>query len=62
MYATTLNEHFWSSNHNCLISDVSVKFIDKTDPSDTLKEEDYNYWRITLKNMTSFGLDIEEIV
>ena len=28
-----LYEHFWSSNHNYFISDVSVTFIDKTDPS-----------------------------
>ena len=36
-----LCEHFCSSNHNCFISDVSVIFIDKTDPSDPLKREDY---------------------
>ena len=29
-----LYEHFCSSNHNCLISDVSVTFIDETDPCD----------------------------
>ena len=40
-----LYEHFCSSNHNCFISDVSVKFIDKTDPSDPLKRDDY--WRST---------------
>ena len=28
-----LYEHFWRSNHNYFISDVSVTFIDKTDPS-----------------------------
>ena len=55
-----LNEHFCSSNHNCFISDVSVTFIDKTDPSDPLKREDY--WRSTLKTMAHFGLDIEESV
>ena len=36
-----LYQHFYSSNHNCFISDVSVTFIDKTDPSDPLKKEDY---------------------
>ena len=36
-----LYEQLCSSNHNCFISDVSVTFIDKTDPSDLLKREDY---------------------
>ena len=34
-----LYAHFRSSNHNCLISDVSVTFIDKTDPSYPYKRE-----------------------
>ena len=55
-----LYELFRSSNHNCFISDVSVSFIDKTDPSDPLKREDY--WRSTMKTMASFGLNIEESV
>ena len=55
-----LYEHFCSSNLNCFISDVSVTFIDKTDPSDPLKREDY--WRSTLKTMAPFGLNIEESV
>ena len=55
-----LYEHFCSSNHNCLISDVSVTFIDKTDPSDPLKREEY--WRSTLKTMAFFGLNNEESV
>ena len=40
--------------------DVSVTFIDKTEPSDLLKREDY--WRSTLKTMAPFGLNIEESV
>ena len=55
-----LYEHFCSSNHNCFISDVSVTFIDKTDPSDPLKREDY--WRRTLKTMAPFGRNVEESV
>ena len=55
-----LYEHFCSSNHNCFISDVSVTFIDKTDPSDPLKRDDY--WRSTLKIMDPFGLYVEESV
>ena len=53
-----LYEHFCSCNHNCFICDVSVTFIDKTDPSDPLKREDY--WRSTLKIMALFGLNVEE--
>ena len=55
-----LYEQFCSSNHNYFISDVSVTFIDKTDPFDPLKREDY--WRITLKTMTPFGLNIKKSV
>ena len=55
-----LYEHFCSSNHNCLISDVSVTFIDETDPSDPLKKGDY--WRSTLKTMAPFGHNVEESV
>ena len=51
-----LYEHFCSSNHNCFISDVSVTFLDKTDPSDPLQSEEY--WRSTLKTMAAFGLNI----
>ena len=36
-----LYEHFCSSNDNCFIRDVSITFIEKTDPSDPLKREDY---------------------
>ena len=55
-----LYEPFCSSNHNCFISDVSVTFIVKTDPSDPLNREDY--WRSTLETMIPFGFNIEESV
>ena len=50
-----LFNHFCTSGHTLLI-----KFIDKTDPSDPLKREDY--WRYMLKTMAPFRLDIEESV
>ena len=53
-------EPFCSKNHNCFISDISVIFIDKTDPSDPLKRKDY--WGSTLETMAPFGLNIEESV
>ena len=55
-----LYENFCSSNHDCFISDVSVIFIDKTDPSDPLKKKDY--WKSTLKTMAPFGLNVEKSV
>ena len=51
-----LFNHFCTSGHCGFL--VSLTFIDKTDPSDPLKKEDY--WRTTLKTMASFGLNIEE--
>ena len=55
-----LYEHFCSSNHNCFISDVSVTFIDKSDPSNPIKREDY--WRSTLRTVALLGLNVEESV
>ena len=56
-----MQQHLMSNkNHNCFISDVSGTFIDKTDPSDPLKREDYR--SSTLKTMALFGFNIEERV
>ena len=55
-----LYKHFCSSNHNRFISDVSVTFIDKTNPSDPLKRKDYK--RSNLKTMAQFGLNVEQSV
>ena len=53
-----LFRHFSSPGRNGFLNDVSITFIDKTDPSDPLKREDY--WRRTLKTMAPFGFNIEE--
>ena len=42
------------------LNDVSIAFIDKTDPFDPLRREDF--WRQTLKTMASYGNNIEDIV
>ena len=55
-----LFNHFCTSGHAEFLNNVSIKFIDKTDPSDPLKREDY--WRYMLKTMAPFRLDIEESV
>ena len=55
-----LFRHFSSPGRNGFLNDVyvSVTFIDKEDPSDPLKGEDY--WRRTLKTTAPFGLNIED--
>ena len=55
-----LFNHFCASGDCGFIENLSLTFIDKTDPSDLLKREDY--WRSTLKTMALFGLNIEESV
>ena len=55
-----LFNHFCTSGHCGFLEDVSLTFIDKTDPSDPLKRKDY--WKSTLKTMAPFGLNIEESV
>ena len=52
--------HFSSPGRNGFLNDVSITFIDKTDPSDPLKREDYR--RRTLETMALFGLNIEDSV
>ena len=52
-----LFSHFSVADHGGFLNDVSVTFIDKTDPSDPLWRKDY--WRQTLKTMVLYGLNIE---
>ena len=42
-----LYEHFCDSEHSGFLNDVSITFIDKTDPTNPLQSE--NYWKHTLK-------------
>ena len=55
-----LFSHFSMAGHDGFLNDVSVTFIDKTDPSEPLRREDY--WRQTLKTMVPYGLNIEDSV
>ena len=55
-----LFNHFYTSDHCCFLEDVSLTFIDKIDPSDLLKREDY--WGSLPKTMAPVGLYIEERV
>ena len=52
-----LFSHFSVEDHGGFLNDVSITFIDKTDPSDPFRRKDY--WRQTLKTMVLYGLNIE---
>ena len=47
-------------DHTQFVNDVSIIFIDMTDPNDPLKRE--QYWRHVLKSLVPYGLNISEIV
>ena len=55
-----LFEHFSEERHHSFLEDVSIAMGDKTDPSNPLQRE--NYWRSTLKTMTTWGLNVEDYV
>ena len=53
-----LFSHFSMADHDGFLNNISITFIDKTNPSDPLRREDY--WRKTLKTMVPYGLNIED--
>ena len=61
---TCMQDHlfrpFSSPGYNGFLNDVSITFIDKINPSDPLKREDY--WRRPFKTIAPFGLHIEDSV
>ena len=46
---------FQSSDHNSFLEDTDITFIDKTNPSDSTKRE--NFWIDTLKTHYPLGLN-----
>ena len=52
-----LFSHFSIADHDGFLNDVSISFIDKTDPSDPSWRD---YWRQTLKTMVPYGLNMED--
>ena len=48
------------AGHDGFFRDVSITFIDKNDPFDALRREDY--WRKILKTTVAYGLNIEDSV
>ena len=55
-----LYDHFMLEDHTQFVNDASITFIDKTDPTDPLKRE--QYWRHTLKTLVPHGLNVSESV
>ena len=55
-----LYEHCNSEGHHCFLDEISITLIDKTDPFEPLKRE--NYWRSILKAMAPWGLNVEDSV
>ena len=53
-----LHEHFLGINHNGIVNDCTITFIDKTDPKNPCEREDFGI--IKLKTMKPFGLNIQE--
>ena len=53
------SSHFLMASHERLLN-VSITFIDKTDPSDLLQRKDYR--RQTLKTMAPYGINIKDSV
>ena len=53
-----LTEHFASEGHCNFLEDVTISFIDQTDPKDPNQQE--HYWRHTLKKMVPVELNVED--
>ena len=53
-----LFEHFISEDHCSFLEDVTIIFIDKTDPKDPNRRK--QYWRHALKTMARLGLNAED--
>ena len=53
-----LFEHFPSEGHCSFLEDLTITFIDKTDPKDPNQRE--HYWRNTLKTMATLVLNVED--
>ena len=60
MYAEAFIGTLLKRCHCGFLEHVSITLIDNTDPSDSVKREDY--WRHTLCTMAPYGLNIEDHV
>ena len=55
-----LYDHFMLEDYAQFVNDASIIFIDKTDPTDPLKGE--QYCRYTLKTLVQYDLNVSESV
>ena len=53
-----VHENLLREGHNGLINDVEIIFIDKTDPSDPARREEF--WRTKLETLAPYGLNVKE--
>ena len=53
-----LSEHFTSEGHCSFLKDVTITFIDKTDPKDPNRRK--HYWKHTIKAMAPLGLNVDD--
>ena len=53
-----LHDHFLSEDHDGLLNNVEITLIDKTDPSDSERREEF--WRTKLRTLAPLDLNIEE--
>ena len=53
-----LHDHFLGEDHDGLVHNVVITFIDKTDPSDPERREEF--WRTKLRTLAPHGLNNEE--
>ena len=53
-----LQDHFLSEDHDGLLNNVKITLIDKTDPSNPEKRDEF--WRTKLRTLAPLGLNIED--
>ena len=53
-----LHDHFLREDHDGLLNNVYIIFIDNTDPSNPERREEF--WRTKLRTLAPLGLNVEE--
>ena len=53
-----LHDHFLSEDQDSLLNNVEINLIDKTDPSDPKRREEF--WKTKLPILATIGLNIDE--
>ena len=53
-----LHDHFLKENHDSLLNNVEITLIDKTDPSDPERKEEF--WRTMLRTLAPLDSNTEE--